>query len=272
MPRSENPVRWEPLNPYADAKKDIYKRVVNVRAAIYLLAAAWFMKPSHFRPGSDSRYKNLGWGLPLIPGFTYAWDSTTFLGPSIKYHFSHLTPSIEDTIPHFSTLFLKIFFVESYILIAAFIYCGALFGFGCHWLMCGLAKIFGTRESPPPYEFFLVRSASGFMWLSVFISLMAVPVLAQTPDLIGRLTASALSVPLISLMWTTLMLVAALSSSGVYRAENRGIVRLKEMYESERFVKLVWRTQLTIGGLMVAGIIFLARHPDFLANLIISHR
>jgi hypothetical protein len=44
------------------------------------------------------------------------------------------------------------------------------------------------------------------------------------------------------------------------------------MYESERFVKLVWRTQLTIGGLMVAGIIFLARHPDFLANLIISHR
>jgi hypothetical protein len=91
------------------------------------------------------------------------------------------------------------------------------------------------------------------MWLSIFISLMALPVLVQTPDLIGHLTASALSVPLISLMWTVLMLVAALSSSGMFRAENRGIVGLKEMYESERFVKLVWRTQLTLAGLMLAG-------------------
>jgi hypothetical protein len=141
--------------------------------------------------------------------------------------------------------------------------------------MCWLGKVFGMRESPPPYEFFLVRTASGFMWLSIFVSLMALPVLAQTPDLIGHLTASALSVPLISSVWAMLTLVAAASSSGMFRgmfrADNRGIVGLKEMYESDRFVKLFWRTELTLGGVMFAGIIFLGRHPDFFANLILSH-
>jgi hypothetical protein len=265
------PVRWEPIDPVKDAKRSIYKRIVWVRAALYLLAAAWFMKPSHFRPGSDSRFKGLGWGLPFVPALTYASGSTTFLGPSIQYQFSHF----EGTIPHFTALFLGIFSVESYILIAAFMYCGAFFGFGWHWAMCSLGRIFGMIESPPPYEFFLVRTASFFMWLSVFVSLMAVPVLAHTPDLVGHLAASALSVPLISLVWGMLMLVAAASSSGmfqaVFQAPNRGIVGLKQMYESERFVKLVWRTESTLAVVMFAGIIFLSRHPYFLANLMLSH-
>jgi hypothetical protein len=123
---------------------------------------------------------------------------------------------------------MKIFFVEGYILISAFIYCGAFFGFGWHSLMCWLGKVFGMRESPPPYEFFLVRTASFFMWSSVFVSLMAVPVLAKTPDPIGHLAASALSVPLVSLMWTVLMLVSALFSSGMFQGQNKGIVGLKK--------------------------------------------
>jgi hypothetical protein len=261
-------VRWEPLDPVKNAKRSIYKRIVWLRAALYLLGAAWFMKPSHFRPGSDSRFKGLGWGLPLIPGSTYALGITTFIGPSIQYQFSHF----EDTIPQFSTLFLGGFSVVSYILIVAFIYGGALLGFGCHWSMCGIGRIFGMRESPPPYEFFLVRTASGFMWFSVFVSLIALPVLAQTPNVIGHLTANALSVPLISLIWTALLGVAALSSSGVYLPANRKrIVWLKEMYESERFVKFFWRTELTIGGVLFVGIIFLGRHPNVLANLMLSH-
>jgi DNA invertase Pin-like site-specific DNA recombinase len=68
--KSENPVHWEPLeSPYTHAKKRVYKLLAKVRAAIILLSAPWFMKPSHLRPGSDSIYKNLGWSLPFIPGF-----------------------------------------------------------------------------------------------------------------------------------------------------------------------------------------------------------
>jgi hypothetical protein len=251
-------VHWEPLDsPYTVAKKAVYKLLIKVRAAFILLYSSWFMKPSHFRPESASIYKNLGWGLPFIPGSVYAGGIQAFLGPSIEYHLSHFPPSIEYAIPHFSTLYLKMFFIESTLLIAAIIYFGAFLAFMFHSLMCGFGKFFGMRESPPPYEFFLVRTAGGFMWLSIATWLIALPVLAQRPDLIGRLAAGALAVPLIS---TVLFLVAGLSWLGT---PNKERVRLKEMYESDQFVKLVRRTELTLIVLYLAGMLFLARHPDF---------
>jgi hypothetical protein len=85
------------------------------------------------------------------------------------------------------------------------------------------------------------------------------------PGLIGRLAAGALAIPLI---WAVLFVVAALSWMG---RGTREIVHLKDMYESDRFVKLVWRAQLTLGilalVLTLAGISFLAHHPNFLLNL-----
>jgi hypothetical protein len=214
------------------------------------------MKPSHFRPGSDSIYKNLGWSLPIIPGITYAWGATTFFGPSIEYHLSHFSPSVDDAIPHFSTFFLKMFFIGDIFFIAAIIYFWAFCVFEFHSLMCRLGKIFEMRESPLPYEFFLVRAAGGFMWFSVAVSLMALPVLTQTPGLAGHLAAGALSVPLISLIWTVLLLAAGWS--WMVRIGQREIVHLKEMYESERFVKLVSRTRLTtLAILMLTGMMFL---------------
>ena len=156
-------MHWEPIeSPYTHAKKSVYKLLVKVRAAIILLSVPWFMKPSHFRPGSDSNYKGLGWSLPIIPGITYAWGSTTIFGPSIEYHLSHFSPSIDDAIPHFSTIFLKMLFIGDTFSIAAIIYVGAFFVFEFHSLMCRLGKIFEMRESPPPYEFFLVRQGPQF--------------------------------------------------------------------------------------------------------------
>lgn len=255
-------MHWEPLDsPYALATKAVYKLLVKVRVFFILLCSSWFMKPSHFRRESDSIYKNLGWGLPLIPGYTYAWGVTTFFGPSIEYHLS----SFEETIPHFSTLFLGMFSIGSTILIAAFIYLGAFFAFAFHSIMCGVGKICRMREAPPPYEFFLVRAAGGWMWFSVSVCLMALFVLAQRPDLIGRLAAGALAVPLI---WTVLFAIAGLSGKA---RGTREIVHLKDMYESDRFVKLVSRTQLTLGilalVLTLAGTSFLSRHSNFLVNL-----
>jgi tryptophan-rich sensory protein len=262
----ETSVHWEPLDsPYTQAKKAVKKIVVKVRAAFILLYSSWFMKPSHFRPEADSKYKNLGWGLPLIPGMTFAGGTQAFLGPGIEYHLSHLSPSIEYVIPHFLTVFWEIYFLESTLFIAASIYIGAFLGFMFHSLMCEVGKIFGMRESPPPYEFFLVRSAGGFMWFSIAIWLIALPVLAQRPDMIGRLAAGALAVPLI---WMVLFLVAGLSSwmGNGYRER----VHLNGMYDSDRFVKFVWRTQLTLSVLFVlttlAGAIFLTRHPHFLLS------
>ena len=132
-------MHWEPIDsPYTDAKKAVYKRLVKVRAAFILLLSSWFMKPSHFRPGSDSIYKNLGWGLPSIPAFTYACGIQAFLGPSIEYQLSHSLPGIEDAIPDFSTLFMTCFFIGNNVFIAAFIYFGAFFVLVFHSLMCSL--------------------------------------------------------------------------------------------------------------------------------------
>jgi hypothetical protein len=213
------------------------------------------MKPSDFRPESDSIYKNHGWGLFLIPGSTYAGGIQAFLGPSIEYHLSQFSPSIEYAIPYL-TLFMTI---GNTLLIGAIIYLEAFLAFLFHLFMCWLGKIFGMRESPPPYEFFLVRSAGGVMWFSMTIWLIALPVLALRPDLIGRLAAGALAVPLI---WTVLFVVAGFSWIGIGGRER---VRLKEMYESDRFVKLVWWTQFTLAVLLLTGMILLARH-----NLILS--
>lgn len=254
-------MHWEPLDsPYTHAKKAVYKLLVKVRAAVILLYSSWYMKPSHFRPGVDSIYKNLGWGLPFLPGFLYAWSAQAFFGPSME-QMGHALPQSNYLFNHF----LYFFWIGNYILIPMIIYFGAFIVFGSHWVFCGLGRICGMRESPPPYEFFLVRTAGGFMWFSIAIGLMALPVLAQRPDLIGRLAANAFVVPLI---WAVLFSIAGLSSMG---AGNKGKVGLKEMYKSERFVKFVWRTQGTLAVLTFAGIIFLGRHPDLLSNLILSH-
>jgi hypothetical protein len=269
-PRSENPVHWEPLDsPYTQAKKAVYKLLVKVRAAIILLYAAWFMKPSHFRPESDSIYKNLGWGLPFIPGSIYAWGAQGFFGPLYQgLYQTAFAPVLEhDLLPYFSTIFSTIVFMMNNIIIAAMIFFGALAAFGFHWAMCHVGRIFGERESQPPYEFFLVRSASALMWFSVAVCLMAVPVLAQRPDLIGHLAAGALAVPLI---WMVLFLVTGLSWMGMgtwMKTRDGGRVGLKEMYESDRFVKFVSRTQLTLCLLCIAGTFYLARHPALLVSL-----
>jgi hypothetical protein len=110
-----------------------------------------------------------------------------------------------------------------------------------------------------------VRTAGGFMWFSVTVCLMALPVLAQAPDLSGRLAARALAFTPFLLIWMLLFLVAGLS--WVIGARNKRRVGLKEMYESDRFVKLVWWTQLTLAVLTFAGLIFVDRH---LLNLILS--
>ena len=164
------------------------------------------------------------------------------------------------------------FFIGNDIFIAAIIYFQAFSIFVFHSLMCGVGKIFGMQESPPPYEFFLVRAGGVFMWLSVVVSLMALPVLAQTPNLLGHLAADALSVPWISFIWGVLFLVAGFSwmvTNGMVLAGDRERVHLKEMYESDRFVKLVWRTQFTINVVVVLtamNFLFLVRQ-----NLILSH-
>jgi hypothetical protein len=261
-------VHWEPLDsPYTQAKKAVCKLLAKVRAAFILLYSAWYMKPNHFQSGVDSIYKNLGWGLPFIPGITYAWGTQEFLGRSIEYSFSHFSPNIEHVIPHFSTLFLTMFFIGNDILIAAIIYFGAFFTFEFHSLMCRLGKIFGMRELPPPYEFFLVRTAGVFMWFSVAVCLMALPVLAQTPDLSGRLAARAFAFTPFWWIWMLLFLVAGLSWTRLIPlgAANKGRVGLKEMYKSDRFVKLVWWTQLALYLLTLPGLIFfvaltLSRH------------
>ena len=261
-PRSENLVRWEPIDsPYMLVKKAGYKLLVKVRATLILLLSSWRMKPSDFRPGVDSKYKNLGWGIPLIPGFLYAWGAQAFYASSIEHAFPHTN--------YFFTHFLYYFWIGNYIFIPAMIYVGTFVTFVFHSLFCGLGRIFGMRESPPPYEFFLVRTTGGFVWFAIAVGLLALPMLAQNPDLIGHLAASALAVPLIWAVWAVLITVATVSYMGVFRAENRGRVGLKEMYKSERFVKLMWRTQLTLAGLTLAGMIFLNRHPDVLHSLIL---
>jgi hypothetical protein len=91
---------------------------------------------------------------------------------------------------------------------------------------------------------------------------MALPVLAQTPGLIGHLAASVLSVPLIPLIWMVLFLVAGWSWR--VRPGQREIVHLKDMYESDRVVKLVSRAQwATLAILSLTGmsyLIFLNHH------------
>ncbi len=103
-------MHWEPIDPpYTQAKKALCKLLAKVRAAFILLYSAWYMKPSHFQSGVDSVYKNLDWGLPFIPGISYAWGAQALFGPSIEY-LSHSSPVIESEYPYFSALFVKSFF------------------------------------------------------------------------------------------------------------------------------------------------------------------
>lgn len=240
-----NPLHWEPLpSPLKQATTVLYKLIVKVRAAFILLRSAWLMKPSHFRPETNSIYKNLGWGIPLIPGNVYAWGAQGIFAPTLA-----------KTLPEFPLWTLVL---ANTMYIAFTIYFIALLGFGFHAFMCGIGKLFAFREAPPPYEFFLVRTAGAFMWFALLVCLMAVPVLAQRPDLIGYLAARAFAFPL---LWAGLFLTAGLSWQ---RAGAAGRVGLKEMYESERFVSLVWRTECSLTLLTFSALFLLARHPDFL--------
>lgn len=240
---------WEPVeSPVAKAKRSAYKLLVGIRAALILLASAWRMEPRHFRPGSDSRYKNLGWWFPMIPGNVYAWAAQVIFEPLIT-----------EKIPEFPAW---LFLVGNVFFILFFAHFIASIDFVFHVLMCGLGRIFRMRESPPPYEFFLVRASGGLMWFAVSVCIMVLPILALRNDTIGYLASSAVAVPLI---WIPLFIVAGFSQQ---KAGSSGWVGLTKMYQSERFVKFFWRIECSLSILFIVVLFFLSRHPDFLIWLL----
>ena len=99
--------------------------------------------------------------------------------------------------------------------------------------MCGIGSLFGMRERPPPYEFFVIRVASAAMWFAVSVSLMAVPNVAEQAGIVGHLASVAMAFPLV---WVVLFLIAGWSWQ---RGGGGGRVGLKEMYSSERLVGLI---------------------------------
>jgi hypothetical protein len=180
----------------------------------------------------------MGWGLPLVPAGTYASVMQVLLGSKIG-----------EAIPRFSG---RYWWVGNLTALALLAYQFALIDFGFHMVMCVIGRVFGMREVPPPYEFFLVRSSGAFMWFAVAWCLMGAPRAAREPGAIGYLASFIVAVPLI---WVALFLVAGHSW---LRAGSSGKVGLKEMYQSERFVQFMWRTQCTLVGITFATLILLA--------------
>ena len=94
-------MHWEPIaGPLSLLKSFLGKRARDVRAAFILLLAAWRMKPDHFRHGSSSIYKNLGWGIPVIPAQAYAWAAQAFYAPVI----SHIVAEVPEMSPYYFVL------------------------------------------------------------------------------------------------------------------------------------------------------------------------
>ena len=243
-------MRWNPIeSPITKAKGAVYKLIVKVRAAIILLSSAWHMEPRHFRPGTHSIYENLGWWIPWVPGSVYAG--------AVQFLFA---PAIAEVAPDFP---MKIIPIGNSILIVFFAHLLATIDFGFHALMCRLGRMLKMQESPPPYEFFLVRTSGSLMWFAVAIWVMTLPVLAQEQNGVGYFASSIMAVPLI---WVTLFAVASFSWQ---RAGSAGRIGLKKMYQSERFVSLFWRTECSLLITIVLVLIFLARHPDLLIRLLI---
>lgn len=241
-------MRWSPIeSPIVKAKRDTYKLLVKTRAALILLASAWHMEPRHFQRGTDSIYKNLGWWIPVVPGVVYAW--------AMHVLFWHLLAERE---PSFPSNWLPVFSIFFAVFLA---HLTALTDLGFHALICLLGRIFGMRESPPPYEFFLVRFSGGFMWLAVSFCIMGLPILALRQDTIGYFASSLMAVPLI---WLSLFMVA---SHSWQRIGSSGRVGPAKMYQSERFVKLFWRIECSLMALTILGLIYLNWHPDFLVWL-----
>jgi hypothetical protein len=140
-------------SPYTKAKKAAYKLFISVKAVLILLLSAWRMKPSHFRPETESIYKNLGWGIPLIPGGFYGWATQCLFGAAIL--------KVEPGYP------IHYFSIGSSLILAVLIYFSASLYFGFHALMCGVGKVFKMVEVPPPYEFFSFESpehSCGLVW------------------------------------------------------------------------------------------------------------
>lgn len=241
-------MRWEPAeSPIAKAKRSAYKLLTSVRAALILLASAWHMEPRHFQPELNSIYKNLGWWIPIIPGGVYAWAAQALFAPSIT-----------ERIPDFPVGWLL---AGNTLFIVFFAHLVAFIDLGFHALMCGVGRAFQMRESPPPYEFFLVRASGGFMWFAVAVCLIALPVLALRHDTIGYFAASVLAVPLI---WIPVLIA---SSFSWLETGSSGWVGLQKMYKSERFAKFVRRTQFGLAVFSVVALIFLNRHPEYLTRL-----
>lgn len=242
-------MHWNPIeSPITKAKGAAYKLIVQVRAAFILLRSAWHMEPRHFRPGTHSIYKNLGWWIPLVPGSVYA-GAVQFL----------LAPAITEVAPDFPVNYLP---VGNIIFIVFFAHLLTTTHFGFHALMCRVGRILQMQESPPPYEFFLVRASGSLMWFAVAIWVVTLPALAQEQNEIGYFASLIMAVPLI---WISLFAVASFFCQ---RAESAGKVGLKKMYQSERFLRLFWRTECGLFITIVLVLIFLARHPDLLVRLL----
>lgn len=240
----------EPVeSPYVAAKKTAYKLIRGVWHTIILLKSAWYMKSYHFQRDTGSDYKKIGWWVPLIPESLYAWAA------------QHLfAAAIAEKMPK---VFLEIFPFGNVVFVMCMIYSATSVNFGFHVFMCWLGRAFGIREAPPPFEFFLVREAGAFTWFAVAVCLFALPVIAQEPGIIGWFAALMFSVPLV---FAGLMLIATFSQM---RAGSTGRVGLKEMYRSDRFVTLFWRVECSLMLASVVVLIVLARHPEYITNLII---
>jgi len=200
--------------------------------------ATWLMKPSDFRAGSKSIYRNLGWGVPVIPAEIYAWSTQPFFSV------------MSEQIPNFPSW---IFQHVNAIFFAASLYAGAALTLAFHTAICFAGHLIGVYERPPPYEFFLVRITATSMWLALAVSLLMVPVRANEGGGIGYIASMLQSSPVV--------FVAAFFVAGQswQRNSRRGKVGLLEMYESKSLVRLFRSIELGSMLFILAGFVYLNR-------------
>ena len=246
---------WEPTeSPIAKTRRSAYKLIGKVREAFILLLSSWRMEPRHFRPEAVSIYKTLNWWVPMIPGGVYAWAAQPLFTPSVAQAASNvLTPnSLVYCLPICNSI---LFMFLAHLL--------ALTDFSLHALICRVGRGFQMRESPPPYEFFLVRASGLLMWLAIAACFMAMPVLAQEHNTVGYIASSIMAIPLI---WIPVFMFVNLSWQ---QSGRTGHVGLKKMYQSHRFVNFVWITQCCLAAFGILVLFFLAQHPNFLVRLLL---
>jgi hypothetical protein len=241
---------WGPVeSPFTAAKKSAFKLIGTITKVAILMLSAWRMKPSHFHSDTQSIYKNLGFWLPLIPGSVYAWAAQHIFAP----------PMAEAGFP---TFYLPL---GNTLIVVVLVHFTAALSFGFHTVMCWVGRtVFDIRETPPAYEFFLVRNAGGFMWFSISLCLLTVPILQAEGGLTGRIAALLLALPL---LYGGAFTLASFSSM---RAGSTSKVGLTDMYHSDQFVALLWRTKIGLAVATLGIMIALARHPEILNDLILS--